>query len=179
MDSYHSPLFAQINLKRHAHLRNSKQLMKLKNCSHLLIWQGKLLFNFKDEKPFPYLIKKRTDFIRGLDQYTFLGEYNVQNIFLWDISESTEVLGDTKQIGSLIDTEKNYHPSLPQGTYFCDLRNLLPLLDDRYANLCATAKGINEWQKRVRFCQSCGSKLFSEKAGWEKTCHKCKKKHGY
>jgi NAD+ diphosphatase len=150
--------------------------MDIRNCSHLLIWQGKLLFSFNKEKPFPYLIRKRTDFIKSLDQYTFIGEYNGQNVFLWDISESTEVLGNTKQIGSFIDTEKNYHPSLPKGTYFCDLRNLLPLLDKRYANLCATAKGINEWQKRVRFCQSCGGKLFIEKAGWEKACYTCKVK---
>ena len=32
---------------------------------------------------------------------------------------------------------------------------------------------MHEWQKRVNFCQSCGGKLTSEKAGWEKTCKEC------
>ena len=89
------------------------------------------------------------------------------------MSESKKVVGDTSQIGSFIDTERNYHPELPKGTFFCDLRNLLPILNARYANLCATAKSIYEWQTRVKFCQSCGGKLTSEKAGWEKACKKC------
>ena len=92
---------------------------------------------------------------------------------MWDISNSREVLGNTDQIGSFSDREKNYHPDLPKGTYFCDLRNLLPLLKGKYANLCATAKGIFEWNRRVNFCQSCGGKLSSEKSGWEKACKKC------
>ena len=108
-----------------------------------------------------------------LSNHIFLGEFENRNIFLWDISESKEVLGNKEQIGSFSDGEKNYHPDLPKGTYFCDLRNLLPLLNTNHANLCATAKGLYEWHKRVNFCQSCGGKLSSEKAGWEKACQKC------
>ena len=89
------------------------------------------------------------------------------------MSDSRDVLGNTGQIGSFNDADRNYHPDLPKGTYFCDLRNLLPVLNSKYANLCATAKGMYEWHKRVNFCQSCGGKLYSEKAGWEKTCIKC------
>ena len=89
------------------------------------------------------------------------------------MSDSKEVLGDTEQIGSFSDSERNYHPDLPKDTYFCYLRSLLPILGANYANLCATAKGMHEWQKRVNFCQSCGGNLTSEKAGWEKTCKKC------
>ena len=173
MDLDTLPLFSQINLKRKAHLRNSKQLINIKNCFHLLIWRGKLLFRFNDGKPVPYLIEKRTKFINKLSNYIFLGEFENKNIILWDMSDSREVLGNTEQIGSFSDGEKNYHPDLPKGTYFCDLRNLLPLLNTKYANLCATAKGIYEWHKRVNFCQSCGGKLSSEKAGWEKVCQKC------
>ncbi|MFL2800522.1 MAG: NAD(+) diphosphatase [Paracoccaceae bacterium] len=173
MDLDTLPLFSQINLKRKAHLRNSKQLINIKNCSHLLIWKGKLLFRFNNGKPVPYLIEKRTKFINALSNYIFLGEFENKNIILWDMSDSREVLGNTEQIGSFSDGEKNYHPDLPKGTYFCDLRNLLPLLNAKYANLCATAKGIYEWHKRVNFCQSCGGKLSSEKAGWEKVCQKC------
>ena len=99
--------------------------------------------------------------------------FRVKNIILWDISDSSEVLGNADQIGSFSDGEKNYHPDLPKGTYFCDLRNLLPLLNGKYANLYATAKGIFEWNSRVNFCQSCGGKLSSEKYGWEKACRKC------
>ena len=173
MDLDTLPLFSQVNLKRKAHLRNSKQLINIKNCFHLLIWRGKLLFRFNDGKPVPCLIEKRTKFINKLSNYIFLGEFENKNIILWDMSDSREVLGNTEQIGSFSDGEKNYHPDLPKGTYFCDLRNLLPLLNTKYANLCATAKGIYEWHKRVNFCQSCGGKLSSEKAGWEKVCQKC------
>ena len=167
------PLFSQINLKRKAHLRDTKQVTNIKNCSHLLIWRGKLLFGFKYGKPFPYLINHKTKLIKNLRKYIFLGEFENKNVVLWDMSDSKEVLGDTEQIGSFSDSERNYHPDLPKGTYFCDLRSLLPILGANYANLCATAKGMHEWQKRVNFCQSCGGKLISEKAGWEKTCKKC------
>ena len=173
MDLDTLPLFSQVNLKRKAHLRNSKQLIDLKNCFHLLIWKGKLLFRFNDGKPFPYLIEKRVKFMDKLSNYIFLGEFENKNIVLWDMSDSQEVLGKTEQIGSFSDGEKNYHPDLPKGTYFCDLRNLLPLLNTKHANLCATAKGIYEWHKQVNFCQSCGGNLSSEKAGWEKVCQKC------
>ncbi len=131
MDLGPPPLFSLINLKRKAHFRNSKQVMHIKNCYHLLIWRGKLLFGFNDGKPFPYLI---------------------------NMSDSRDVLGNTGQIGSFNDADRNYHPDLPKGTYFCDLRNLLPVLNSKYANLCATAKGMYEWHKRVNFCQSCGGK---------------------
>ena len=173
MDSDTLPLFSQINLKRKAHLRGSKQLINIKNCFHLLIWRGKLLFRFNDGKPIPYLIEKKPKFINKLSTYIFLGEFENKDIILWDMSDSKEVLGNTEQIGSFSDGEKNYHPDLPKGTYFCDLRNLLPLLNTKYANLCATAKGMYEWHKRLNFCQSCGGKLSSEKAGWEKICQKC------
>ena len=173
MDLDTLPLFSQVNLKRKAHLRNSKQLIDIKNCFHLLIWKGKLLFRFNDGKPLPYLIEKRVKFMGMLSNYIFLGEFENKNIVLWDMSNSQEVLGNTEQIGSFSDGEKNYHPDLPEGTYFCDLRNLLPLLNTKHANLCATAKGIYEWHKRVNFCQSCGGNLSSEKAGWEKVCQKC------
>ena len=173
MDSDTLPLFSQINLKRKAHLRDSKQLTNRRNCLHLLIWRGKLLFRFNNEKPIPYLIEKKPKFINKLSTYIFLGEFENKNIILWDMSDSPEVLGSKDQIGSFSDGEKNYHPDLPKGTYFCDLRNLLPLLSGKYANLCATAKGIFEWNRRVNFCQSCGGKLSSEKSGWEKACKKC------
>ena len=173
MDLDTLPLFSQVNLKRKAHLRNSKQLIDIKNCFHLLIWKGKLLFRFNDGKPLPYLIEKRVKFMDMLSNYIFLGEFENKNIVLWDMSDSKEVLGNTKQIGSFSDGERNYHPDLPKGTYFCDLRNLLPLLNTKNANLCATAKGMYEWHKRVNFCQSCGGNLSSEKAGWEKVCQKC------
>ena len=173
MDLDTLPLFSQINLKRKAHLRNSEKILNIKNCYHLLIWRGKLLFCFNGKKPIPYLIEKRTAFIKNLNNYIFLGEFENKNIVLWDMSHSSEVLGNTELIGSFNDGERNYHPELPKDTYFCDLRNLLPLLNIRYANLCATAKGIYEWHKRVNFCQSCGGQLNSEKAGWEKACEKC------
>ena len=173
MDLDSPPLFSLMNLERKANLRNLKNVKNLKNCSHLIIWRGKLLFQFNDGKPFPYLIKQRIKFIQSLKKYIFLGEFENRNVVLWDISDSREVLGNTEQIGSFSDSERNFHPDLPKNTYFCDLRNLLPLLNPKYANLCATAKGMYEWHKRVNFCQSCGGKLFSEKAGWEKTCKKC------
>ena len=173
MDLGPPPLFSLINLNRKAHFRNSKQVMHIKNCYHLLIWRGKLLFRFNNGKPIPYLIEKKPKFINKLSTYIFLGEFENKNIILWDMSDSREVLGNTDQIGSFSDGEKNYHPDLPKGTYFCDLRNLLPLLKGKYANLCATAKGIFEWNRRVNFCQSCGGKLSSEKSGWEKDCKKC------
>ena len=142
MDSDTLPLFSQINLKRKAHLRDSKQLKNIKNCFHLLIWRGKLLFRFNDGKPNLYLLEKKPKFINKLSTYIFLGEFENKNVILWDISDSHEVLGNTDQIGSFSDGEKNYHPDLPKGTYFCDLRNLLPLLNGKYANLYATKRYI-------------------------------------
>ena len=173
MDLDSPPLFSLVNLKRKAHFRNLEKAINIQNCSHLLIWRGKLLFSFHDGKPYPYLIHKRNKIIKSLNRYIFLGEFENKNVVLWDMSESREVLGNTEKIGSFTDGERNYHPRLPKGTYFCDLRSLLPLLKAEYANLCATAKGMYEWHKRVNFCQNCGGKLSSEKAGWEKACESC------
>ena len=174
LDSY--PLFTETNLDRNAHLRNFEEFVQMKNCLHLLIWRGKILFGFNNETPIPYFLKRRTTFFKNLRQCTYLGEFFNKNILLWDISNSGGVLGNTKLIGSFSDTERNYHPDLPKGTYFSDLRNLMPLLDKKYANLCATAKGINEWQRKVIFCQTCGKELLTEKAGWEKVCVSCEQK---
>ena len=102
MDLDTLPLFSQVNLKRKAHLRNSKQLIDLKNCFHLLIWKGKLLFRFNDGKPFPYLIEKRVKFMDKLSNYIFLGEFENKNIVLWDMSNSQEVLGNTEQIDDIL-----------------------------------------------------------------------------
>ena len=55
MDLDPPPLFSQINLKRKAHLRDSKKITNIKNCSHLLIWRGKLLFQFNMENLFHIL----------------------------------------------------------------------------------------------------------------------------
>ena len=63
MDLDSPPLFSLMNLERKADLRNSKNVKNLKNCSHLIIWRGKLLFQFNDGKPFPYLIKQRIKFM--------------------------------------------------------------------------------------------------------------------
>ena len=76
MDLDTLPLFSKINLKRKAHLRDSKQLLNVKDCCHLLIWRGKLLFRFNDGKPVPYLIEKRTKFIKILSNYIFVGEFD-------------------------------------------------------------------------------------------------------
>ena len=138
MDLNPPPLFSQINLKRKAHLRDTRQVTNINNSSHLLIWRGKILFGFKYGKPFPYLINHKTKFIRNLGKYIFLGEFENKNVVLWDMSDSKEVLGDTEQIGSFSDSERNYPPDLPTDTYFCDLRSLLPILGANYANLCAT-----------------------------------------
>ena len=102
MDLGQPPLFSLINLKRKAHFRNSKQVMHIKNCYHLLIWRGKLLFRFNDGKPFPYLMNQRTTFTKKLTTYIFLGEFENKNVFLWDMSDSRDVLGNTAQILSLI-----------------------------------------------------------------------------
>ena len=176
MDFDPPPLFSLTNLKRKADIRNSIKVKNLKNCSHFLIWRGKLLFQFNNRTPIPYFMNQKVKLIQNSNDYIFLGEFENKNVILWDISDSREILGSTAQIGSFSDSERNYHPDLPRGTYFCDLRNLLPLLKSRYANLCATAKGMYEWHKRVNFCQSCGGKLTSEKAGWEKSCENCKYK---
>ena len=112
MDLGQPPLFSLINLKRKAHFRNSKRFMHIKNCYHLLIWRGKLLFRFNDGKPFPYLINQRTKFIKKLTAYIFLGEFENKNVFLCDMSDSRDVLGNIGQIGSFNDADRNYHPCL-------------------------------------------------------------------
>ena len=125
MDSDTLPLFSQTNVKRTVHLRDSKQLINNRNCFHLLIWRGKLLFRFNDGKPIPYLIEKKPKFINKLINYIFLGEFENKNIILWDMSNSHEVLGNTDQIGSFSDGEKiitqiyrRAHISVTYGIYY-------------------------------------------------------------
>ena len=173
------PLFSKALLKREAHLRNfetnKRTLFRKKNARHLVIWKGKPLFTFKNHKPILFLLKNVSKIFEGL-QSTFLGELNGYHIFLWDISSSKEVKGSEELIGTFNDTEKNSHAGLPLGSYFCDLRTLLPFLSEVDANICASAKGITEWQRLTKFCPQCGGNLIKESFGWEKSCEVCKKK---
>ena len=173
------PLFSKAFLQKEGHMRNSKNKSKTfykeKNSRHIVIWKGKLLFKFKETKPSLLLLNNVSAIFKALSS-TFLGELDGKYLFLWDISNSTKVRGDQELLGSFNDTEKNSHKDLPKGSYFCDLRSLLPLLSEVDASICASAKGIYEWQRVTKFCTNCGNKLIKESFGWEKSCKNCKKK---
>ena len=88
------PLFSKAFLQKEGHMRNSKNKSKTfykeKNSRHLVIWKGKLLFKFKEKKPFLLLLNNASAIFEGLDS-TFLGELDGKYLFLWDISNSTKV----------------------------------------------------------------------------------------
>ncbi len=173
------PLFSKAFLKKESHLRNSETIgqsfLKKKNARHIIIWKGKLLFRFKESKPILLLLNNMSKIFEGLES-TFLGELDGRYLFLWDISHSKNVKGSQELLGTFNDTEKNSHEDLPKGSYFCDLRTLLPFMSEVDASICASAKGISEWHRATKFCPSCGDLLITESFGWEKFCGNCKKK---
>ncbi len=173
------PLFSKGFLQKEGHLRNSKNkdknFYKEKNARHIVIWKGKLLFKFKETTPILLQLSELSTIFKGLES-TFLGELEGKYLFLWDISTSTKVRGGQELLGTFNDTEKNSHEDLPKGSYFCDLRSLLPFLSNVDASICAAAKGISEWQRATKFCMNCGDKLIRQSFGWEKYCKNCKKK---
>lgn len=149
--------FAGYSIQRHAEKRQNsawiqEQLQK-SSSKLVLVWQGKTLYN-ADHQP----IFLSPQDLEKLD-WTF-----EESIFL-TIEEDCSYFAI-----QLPSQEDQWEERLAQYGSFFTLRESQPSLGDRDAALIAYAHALTYWNRRGRFCGSCGSVAKSEDSGHKRIC---------
>jgi NAD+ diphosphatase len=94
-------------------------------------------------------------------------------LFAHDLSGWEPEDVDSAALGSFVDRTEQFHPDLPDGMAFAELRRVMSRLSPREAELAATAKAIIGWHATHRFCARCGAESAIAQAGWQRTCPAC------
>lgn len=69
------------------------------------------------------------------------------------------------------------HPSLPHGSVFADLRQVMSTLEPQDAAIAATGKAVLGWHQSHRFCSHCGQPSRPVRSGWQRSCDHCGRQH--
>lgn len=165
--------FGTSGLDRAAELRGqAAELWAAGQGRTVLFWRGKALMagNRLARLPLDHPVLATAD-----DRSIFLGRDAGLPIFATDIS-IWQPSGDTEQVGQFVDDSQQVHPDLPD-MMFCELRQVMTVLDLRDGELAATGKAILEWHRSHRYCSKCGNKSAVSMGGWERTCLACDAKH--
>ncbi len=107
----------------------------------------------------------------------FLGEEPGGARFAIDISDWQPDAADLNSVGAFTDPSEQWHPLLPEGQVFAELRRIMTWLSPRDAELAATAKAIIGWHGTHGFCAACGHKTVIAQAGWQRHCPACAAAH--
>lgn len=161
-------------LDRAAHLRDQtdQQARLAKDGVFTPIWQGKVALH--NGKAAVWLPKSHSVFDLGED-VVFLGLVDGIARFAVDISRWVpDVL--PMQAGFL-DPSQQFHPDLPEGAAFVDLRMMMTALTPLDAECLAIAKGLMNWHASHGFCAACGQKTEISHAGWQRLCAACGRSH--
>ena len=84
---------------------------------------------------------------------------------------------DPEHLDSFMDLTEQYHPAMPEGAVFAELRGIMTRLSSRDAELAATAKAVMGWHDTHRFCARCGQESVMAMAGWQRDCPACGHHH--
>jgi NAD+ diphosphatase len=149
---------------------------------HILVWKGKILFDFSAETPKLAFLKRSDNFwvnfnLIDINDGCFIGYHNKSPIFYHDISDWDDPKADNSKLRSFSDESRNYHPDLPNFNAFCELRSIMTILPKSESAVLASVKGIYEWNRVNNFCNRCGHPTETILSGWEKICNFCKTKH--
>jgi len=107
----------------------------------------------------------------------FLGLDGDMPCFAADVSDwSPESGAEAVEAGFQAVTHQ-HHPSLPASLVFRELREVLPRLTPREAELAATAKSLLHWHRSHGFCSACGAPSEVVLAGWQRNCPTCGAQH--
>ena len=179
-------LFSETDFDRSTKIReNPSELKRLINnpkTKHILLWRGKVLFDFSSENPCIGLLSHNDKFWNASnntnrDHGNFLGFTNETALFYHDIPDWNNLEVDEQTLTGFSDETRTHHPALPNNFSFCELRSLMTLITKSDASVLASAKGIYEWNKINYFCNKCGTKTIPTLSGWEKVCDVCNTKH--
>jgi NAD+ diphosphatase len=152
------------------------------NSKHILVWKGKILFDFSAEIPTLAFLKHDDSFwseftLANINFGYFVGYQNQTPIFYHDISDWDDPKAEESKLTSFYDDSRNYHPALHPFHAFCELRSIMTILPKSDAAILASVKGIYEWNKVNNFCSKCGNPTITVLSGWEKVCNSCNSKH--
>lgn len=107
----------------------------------------------------------------------YLGREESGHCFAFDISTWKPDNLDKDAMGSFLDRSEQHHPALAPDQLFSELRAIMMHLDQRDAELAATAKAVQSWHRSHRFCAICGHESEMAMAGWQRNCPSCKGSH--
>ena len=179
-------LFSETNFNRFTKIRENSTLLdnliKDPNTKHILLWQGKILFDCSSSIPRLGLISHDNKIWNDFSDINilhgnFVGFQDNTAIFYHNIPDWNELEVKKLKVINFSDSSRNHHPSLPNNFAFCELRSLMTLMTKSDATILASVKGIYEWNKKNNFCCRCGSKTNPTLSGWEKICNNCNLKH--
>ncbi len=161
-------------LDRAAHLRDQAdvqaRLEKGGVCTP--IWQGKVALH--DSQGAVWLPTSHPIFDLG-DGAVFLGLVAGIARFAIDISRWTPDVMPMQ--AGFLDPSQQFHPELPDGAAFVDLRMMMTTLSALDAECMAIAKGLMNWHASHGFCAACGQKTDISHAGWQRLCPACGRSH--
>lgn len=161
-------------LDRAAHMRDlaDQQATLAKGGVFTPIWQGKVAL--QDGQAVVWLPRSHPVFDLG-EEAVFLGLVDGVARFAVDISRWTPDVVPMQ--AGFLDPSQQFHPDLPQGAAFVDLRMVMTALSALDAECLAIAKGLLNWHASHGFCAACGQKTEISHAGWQRLCSACGRTH--
>ena len=179
-------LFSETNFNRSAKMRQKTSqlahLIRNPQTKHILIWRGKILFNFSSNTPRIGLISHNHKFWYNLNAVPiengkFVGFQEDTALFYHDIPDWNDLETKNLKEEPFLDESRHSHPAISNSFAFCEIRSLMTVITKSDAAILTTVKGIYEWNNVTNFCNKCGSATINTLSGWEKVCSACNIKH--
>jgi len=170
-------MFGGSGLNRAAELRGQPEKIAnlLERAGVLPIWRGKPLLDDATSEPV-FLPVQHSVFQSASEPSVFLGLDDDGPKFARDVSGWVPPVTDAT-VGQFTDPSVQYHPDLPSGMGFADMRANLSMFSPRAAELLASGKALLEWHRSHRYCAKCGGPSEMSEAGWQRTCPACETSH--
>ncbi len=174
--------FGGSSLNRAAELREAPDALascrENGTCATIILWRGKPLVTGPQRDA---LLRVQMDHsvVAGADFPPLLlgREDDGALIFATDISAWCPEDLDEEAMRLFNDPSEQFHPDLPDGHAFVELRRIMTALSPRDAELAATAKAVLSWHVSHRFCAKCGSESDWAASGWQRNCPNCGGQH--
>ena len=186
MISNNNFLFSESNFNRSTKTRElGSKLKALKvdfQAKHILVWRGKILFDFSSDIPNVGFLASNDSFwnnnnLVNINDGNFIGYRDEAPVFYHNISAWDDPKSDNSKLKSFSDESRNYYPALPKFYAFCELRSIMTILPKSDTAMLGSVKGIYEWNAVNGFCNKCGQPTVTALSGWEKICNSCNSKH--
>lgn len=168
--------FGSSGLERAAEFRNQPAaLAEMLARGHVLVlWRGKPLVVADGGLAW---VSSDAVVLHHAGAPVFLGLDDDMPCFAADVSDWSPEAGAEAVASGFQSVDHQHHPSLPDSFVFSELREALPRLSAREAELAATAKSLLHWHRSHGFCSACGARSEVVLAGWQRNCPTCGAQH--